>query len=399
MKNLSSPHDILGAAVALSDGDLLARIETLARTERSATAGLIAHLVALEMRPSLYLAQGHGSLFEYCVGALHLTEDAACNRIKAGRVCRRFPVLFDLLASGAISVSAVRVLGPHLTQENHESVLARAANARRGAIEALVAELAPKADVAASVRKLPTRQVPVPRPSPSMAGAWMDARPARERRTPDTSMELAAGDPAGTSAAEPTRPSASSAPTWSQRSTIRASAPSRYKVQFTIGQDAHDKLRRVQALLRREIPSGDTGAIFESALDLLSAKVEREKLGHRRRAVDANRPPYESRIRRAADGSAGSAACGHPSRHIPNRVRREVWLRDGARCAFVSERGRRCEETAFLELHHIQPFALDGPATTANISLRCRGHNRYESEMVFRPWVPMPPPDSPDRSA
>ena len=382
MKNTSS-NNILGTAIALSDRDLLAHIETLARTERSATAGLIAHLVALEMRPNLYLALGHGSLFEYCVGALHLTEDAACNRIKAGRVCQRFPVILDLLASGAISSSAVRVLGPHLTEENHESVLARAANARRGAIEALVAELPPKPDVPASVRKLPVRQLAEVRPSPSMAGAWMDVRqggderPVGDERWPAASTEHV--------------------PAWSQRPAIRAWAPSRYKVQFTIGQDAHDKLRRVQALLRREIPNGDTGAIFESALDLLLAKVEREKMGARR-SKPAVRPAYESRIRRAADGSAGSATSGHSSRHIPNEVKREVWLRDGARCAFVSETGRRCEETAFLELHHIQPFALDGPATTANISLRCRRHNRYESEIVFRPWDEKKPPVRSDQS-
>jgi len=45
--------------------------------------------------------------------------------------------------------------------------------------------------------------------------------------------------------------------------------PQRYRVQFTIGQETHDKLRRVQALLRREIPSGDPGEIFDRALTLL----------------------------------------------------------------------------------------------------------------------------------
>jgi hypothetical protein len=51
----------------------------------------------------------------------------------------------------------------------------------------------------------------------------------------------------------------------------------------------------------------------------------------------------------------------------------------------VAANGRRCTERAFLELHHIHPHALDGPATVANISLRCRRHNAYEAELVFGP--------------
>ncbi|HEY8151928.1 MAG TPA: hypothetical protein VIK51_23680, partial [Vicinamibacteria bacterium] len=50
-------------------------------------------------------------------------------------------------------------------------------------------------------------------------------------------------------------------------------------MQFTIGKESHDRLRRVQALLRREIPDGDPGAIFDRALRLLLEKVEKTKLG------------------------------------------------------------------------------------------------------------------------
>ena len=55
--------NILATVVALSDQDLLSRIDALAGHEREATAELVAHLAALELRPSLYAAQGYGSLF------------------------------------------------------------------------------------------------------------------------------------------------------------------------------------------------------------------------------------------------------------------------------------------------------------------------------------------------
>src|SRR5207247_603105 len=117
---------------------------------------LVAHLAVLDARPALYAAEGHGSLFTYCTEVLRLSEDATCNRIQAARACRDFPVILDLLASGAMSLTSVRMLRPHLTPENHEAVLARASGRSRRQIEALVAELAPRPDVPSSVRKLPT---------------------------------------------------------------------------------------------------------------------------------------------------------------------------------------------------------------------------------------------------
>ncbi|MFI5008177.1 MAG: HNH endonuclease, partial [Solirubrobacterales bacterium] len=76
------------------------------------------------------------------------------------------------------------------------------------------------------------------------------------------------------------------------------------------------------------------------------------------------------------------------SRTVPRAVKREVWRRDAGQCAFVSPTGRRCAESTFLEFHHVQPYAKQGPATVANISLRCWRHNQYEAELIFGPHGP-----------
>ncbi len=76
------------------------------------------------------------------------------------------------------------------------------------------------------------------------------------------------------------------------------------------------------------------------------------------------------------------------SRHIPAAVKREVWKRDAGRCAFVGALGR-CTVEAFLEFHHVIPFAEGGAATTANIELRCRAHNTYEEQQYFG-FLPRP---------
>src|SRR5260221_19348 len=348
--------NILVTASALSDQDLLARLEALAGKEREASVELVAHRAALDSRKMLYPAQGYGSLFSYCTQALRLSEDAACNRIEAARACRRFPLILELLASGSLTLTSVRLLAKHLTAENHQSVLAKARDSSRRDVEALVAELAPRPDVPSAVRKLPCPTATLPPsggPGPAM-----------------TSLPSAAGTAI---AAIATSPSALPA---APRPIVKAWAPERYRVQFTIGQETHEKLRRLQALLRREIPDGDPGAIFDRALTVLLEKVEKTKL-----AAAAAKPRPDRPIRPRTDTEVRKP--GLPSRHVPREVKRAVWGRDADQCAFVAPTGRRCTERTFLEFHHIQPYAKEGPATVDNISLRCWRHNQYEAELIL----------------
>jgi len=346
----------LALASDLSDQELLARIASLAGREREATVELVAHLAVLDTRPVLYAAHSYGSLFGYCTKVLRLSEDAACNRIEAARACRRFPVILDMLASGEMSLTSVRLLGRLLTVENHRAVLAKARGRSRRQIEALVAELAPRPDVSTSVRKLPT-----PTPKPLAVTTPCSPAPSVESAT-------------GISSAS-TFPITSPAPVApSRRPIIDNTSPERYRVQFTIGQESHDALRRLQALLRREIPDGDPGAIVDRALSLLLDKVERAKLGAAAKPRTI-RPGTDREDERRLPAS----------RHTPSHVKRAAWRRDGGQCGFVAHDGQRCTERTFLEFHHLQPYAQGGLATVENISLRCRRHNQYEAELVFGP--------------
>jgi len=110
---------------------------------------------------------------------------------------------------------------------------------------------------------------------------------------------------------------------------------------------------------------------LERALALLLQKVESAKVG----AARNPRP-----IRPGTDRLASSE-----SRDVARGDKRIVWQHDSGQCAFVSRDGHRCTERAFLEFHHVKAFALGGPTTAENLSLRCRRHNQYEAEVVFGP--------------
>ena len=127
----------------LSDGELLVEVARAATEERRATAHLLALLIELDVR-RLYLGEGFSSLFTYCTQALHLSEHAAYNRIEAARAARRFPIILQRISEGEITLTAVRLLAPHLTLENHGDVLARARHKNKRDVEFLVASLHPR---------------------------------------------------------------------------------------------------------------------------------------------------------------------------------------------------------------------------------------------------------------
>ena len=317
----------------LPDDELVAEVMRLAGCERHATARLIAALAELDAR-RLYLGQGCSSMFTYCTQVLHLAEHAAYNRIETARAARRFPVMLTLLADGSVHLSAVRLLAPHLTLDNHTDVLREASHKSKREVEQIVARLQPQPDVVASVRKLPAT-----RPTPA----------ALQPRAPQSEPSAIAATPVDL----PSPP----------RSKVAPLAPERYKVQFTVGRETYEKLRRVQDLLRHRLPDGDPAAIFDRAIRRLLEDLEKTKIA-------------------ATERPRASVTADKRSRHLPAEVKRTVWARDGGRCRFEGPSGR-CTETGFLEFHHVVPYAAGGVTTADNLELRCAAHNRHEAEQYF----------------
>ena len=401
---------ILESLRRLTDAELVARVEALAGREHGDTALLVAHLAELDTR-EWFLRAGYSSLFTYCRDALALSEHESYNRIEVARAARRFPVVLELLACGAVNLTTVRLLAPHLTPDNHAGVLESARGKRRAEVEEIVARLAPFPEVPPSIRKLPPPRPAYPPPLPRgpegqgvplasgatgslaspgspvgtpfdpapggfapcslapgdgpAAGSPAPAGPAQTPGGPPASSPSPAA-PAGTfPAAAPPLQAYPAAHSYRQPSgEVTPVAPDRYRLQCTIDGTTLEKLRLAKDMLRHAIPSGDDAAILDRAFTALLADLARSKFA----SVENPQPP-----RAAAPGS----------RHVPADVKRAVWVRDLGRCAFVGTDGRRCNERAFVEFHHVRPYAAGGEATVDNIQLRCRRHNGYEARTFF----------------
>src|SRR5690606_36164975 len=116
----------LGSRVStLSDADLLVNTCRLVGRTNCILAELLAHLGEVEAR-GLHRHRACSSRYIYCVRELRFSEDAAHRRVNAARWVRRFPALLGAVARGEPHLPAVLQLGPHLTEQNHLEVMARA---------------------------------------------------------------------------------------------------------------------------------------------------------------------------------------------------------------------------------------------------------------------------------
>jgi hypothetical protein len=326
----------------MSNVELLNATAHAAGDERRATAELLALLAEVDAR-RLYLGEGCSSLFAYGTQVLHLSEHAAYHRIEAARAARQYPLILERVASGDLTLTAVAMLRPHLTAENHRTLLESARHKSKREVEYQIACLAPKVAAKALIRRLPDAQT--------------------------SSAALKSGDVGVAAAADPE--AISSAPA-TPRPVVAPLAADRFLLRVTLSASAHAKLRRVQDLMRHTIPNGDPATILDKALTLLVDQLEKA------RTAKTARPRRTSSDRGEQSGG---------SRHIPAQVKRTVWSRDAGRCAFVGPRGR-CTETGGLEYHHVIPFARGGATSVSNIALRCRAHNHFEGELVFGRWAP-----------
>jgi hypothetical protein len=360
---------------SLSDDELLRRLADLLGQSRRAESDLVAHIAEVETR-RLYAREAAPSMFVYCMEVLHLSEAEAYLRLTAARAAREHPVLLEMLADGRLHLTGIARLAPCLTPENRDILLSRAVHRSKRQIEELVAELAPRPDVPGVLRKLPSRPAPS---NPEDAGVTVLPIPDEVVSSPDVFSSSEASSPSRRPDAVPLPvPPPVPSPVPAPPFLFSPLAPDRYKVQFTAGAELRDKLLRLRALLRSEVPDGDLAAIIEKAVSEKLDRLEARRFGR-------TSSPRKSPARMPPDLS---------SRHIPAAVRRAVHRRDGGRCCFVDARGRRCSERHRLEYHHRHPFGLGGGHDPDNICLMCRTHNRYLAEVDYgtkalaRHWGP-----------
>jgi len=187
-----------------------------------------------------------------------------------------------------------------------------------------------------------------------------------------------------------------------------------HRLHATVSKEFVRKLAAAKDALSHSLPGADEAAILEAGLDLILERAAKRKglvkrprktpsaaavarVGSRKAPPGGARPGAgvesgslddgagEVREEEAGAGrgeGAGSATVPE-SRHIPAAVQREVWIRDGGRCAWPTADGGVCGSTYRLQFDHVVPVAKGGRSTVSNVRTLCSMHNGRSARNVF----------------
>ena len=92
------------------------------KIDRKGEAALIELLSEIDER-KLFAEEGYASMFKFCTGRLHLSEPQTYRRIRASRIIRNYPVALEMLSKGEIHMTALNIIRPCLTPDNHLELL------------------------------------------------------------------------------------------------------------------------------------------------------------------------------------------------------------------------------------------------------------------------------------
>jgi 5-methylcytosine-specific restriction endonuclease McrA len=232
---------------SLSDQELVSQIASLCLQGKQIVARVIVHLIEVEDR-GLDKRSACSSMWAFCIERLHMSEAEARLRISAMKLVRSLPSALAWLERGDVHLSALVQLGPHLTDENVDTMLDEAKGKTRPQLEEMIARRFPRPNA-------PTIEIPVAQ-SMTLPAAPAPARAAR----------------------------------------IEPLSATGVLVQMTMSAEGYADLKRAKELLGHSIPDGDTVKVIERALRTLVEDLEKTRRAKASRPRASVRPSKRGHI-------------------------------------------------------------------------------------------------------
>lgn len=345
--------------IDFTDNELLSALSGLSIEENRITVEILLYLAEVDKR-SLYLGQGFSSLFAYCVqGPLRYSEGAAQRRIASARLVVKYPELVPLLLSKELSISTLSLIAGILNDENKSEVIDAVKGKSRRGVDLYLAYFKPQKVLREVIKPI------------------VIAKSAKKQRPP-LFKKTAALEPAQSSTKITAAGESEDKALGSQDEIFEK----RYQLKFSVNASVQENLEKAKSLLSGKYPSGvKLEDVLAEALEVLLEKRSPERRATRRAKRQAKKITSDRDTTRKVKEAKQSQA--PVSRHVPQAIRDQVYLRDGGSCSFLSEAGRRCGARHDLEVHHINPFARQGEHLLENLTLRCRCHNIYQAEIDY----------------
>jgi len=391
---------------SLNDSHLIENFSVSVQKEREILSEVVAHLSQI-LKRQLYAKEGYSSLFNYLREKFHYSESAAYRRIQAAKVTLLYPEILGLLEEGKVNLMTLSLIEPHVTKGNEKEMIERIMGKSKREVEFLLSELSlKKINYKDVIRRLPV--ITVKKEEKILAEQHENDKKGLMAETParleDAEIAQNFTSTGEVASSFPKEMSAQSKLKENPEPIAENSVPKpirRIKIEFVAEEGLAKKIERAKEILRHKFPDGKFEDIFNQALeDLLEKrdpmrKTERAEKRNEKKLSKDEEKKEQREVFQAPDeikkptNPFKETARHFPSenglrhRYIPQEIRRKVWVRDGGRCTYQSSSGKRCGEKGFLEMDHIEPFALGGLSTEENLRLLCARHNKWRAEKTF----------------
>lgn len=373
-------HDTLKK---VKDDQLLTQFEQMVWRERRVTVEVIRYIAEISRR-LLYAKEAYPSLYSFLTEKYRYSPGAAYRRIQAAEVSEIAPDILKLLSEGKFNLMTISLIAPHITKENSKMLIQKVAGKSKMAVEYIVADLFGKEKVYRDkIWRLPLLKTKIEKTrsfqqdSVSTGGNKKDmlfhgvteSCTSIGQNSGETKVETASSQNGREANRDDSREvgvrTKGSAPSALAREVFGLIR--KVKIEFVADEAVAQKLERAKEILRHKFPAGKLQDIFDQALeDLLEKRDPERKIAK----IDLS-------------GSGEGRASRVESRYISAQLKMKIWQRDGGRCTYVSPLGKRCPERGKLEMDHVQPWALGGHTSEANLRLLCSAHNKYQAFKTF----------------
>lgn len=320
--------------------DLVVRFRAAAGREREVLGEFLLLLGEIDER-RLYADEGYPALYQY-VMALGYTEAETFTRIVVARLLRRMPHLYESLVAGRLSLTALRILAPHLSDDNASELVAKAEGQCVREVEKVVAGMGRPKRLAKAATPLALEETPSPgtdRPAPTI-----------------------------------------------KHDKVRHVTAEIVEIRFSAKDELRDKLDRAKAVARTKGVKGTLDDVLSHVLDDYLDRHDAKRKATRRVAKLAGGPRAASTgaAPRPSATVAAVRTTNARSRYVPKAIEARVTARSGYKCSHVDASGRRCSATIGLQLDHIVPFARGGSSTDPdNLRYLCGAHIRLAADRAF----------------
>lgn len=314
----------------MQDQQLLQQIKNAVEEERQATTQVLHLLMEIEKR-KLFAQRGYDSLFSFTVQYLGYSEPAAHRRISAMRALKEFPSLEPKINSGELTLTNIAQVQVALRQEI--KIRPVASEVKLQLYEASLNKSTRECE------KLIRQQMP--------------ATLTQERR--------------------------------------REIDEKHTELKITLDEETIQKLEQLKQLWSHKLPSGSDSELIKAMAEFCltkedsKRKVSLAKKESQSLAAETKKPPTPQNLTTDTKKSPRPSKTPAPeSRYIPNKLRRHIWQRDQGICQFKDHLTQKiCGSKRFIQIDHVQPWALGGTHIEGNLQLLCRAHNSLRAERTF----------------